>query len=106
MKPRVFTDNIEWDSIALAAINAHDYYSHTSWQLQNEQNVSDFSAVAYHFGAMLADSLGVPIGLICNAVGGAPAEAFIDRRTLEFHPVLVDILYNWKDNDMIQDWCR
>ncbi|MBR5455335.1 MAG: sialate O-acetylesterase [Bacteroidaceae bacterium] len=106
MKPRVFTDNIEWDSIDLAAINAHDYYSPTSWQLQNEQNVSDFSAVAYHFGAMLADSLGVPIGLICNAVGGAPAEAFIDRRTLEFHPVLVDILYNWKDNDMIQDWCR
>ena len=55
---------------------------------------------------MLADSLGVPVGLICNAVGGAPAEAYIDRKTLEFHPVLVDILYNWKDNDMIQDWCR
>ena len=46
------------------------------------------------------------MGLICNAVGGAPAEAYIDRKTLEFHPVLVDILYNWKDNDMIQDWCR
>jgi sialate O-acetylesterase len=55
---------------------------------------------------MLADSLNVPVGLICNAVGGAPAEAFIDRKTLEFHPVLVDILYNWRNNDMIQDWCR
>ena len=106
MKPRVFTDNIEWDSIDLAAINAHDYYRPTSWQLQNEDNVTDFSAVAYHFGAMLADSLGVPIGIICNAVGGAPAEAFIDRRTLEFHPRLVDILYNWRGNDMIQEWCR
>jgi sialate O-acetylesterase len=39
-------------------------------------------------------------------VGGAPAEAFIDRKTLEWHPLLVDILYNWKQNDMIQDWCR
>ena len=106
MKPRVFTDNVEWDSTDLAAINAHQYYRPTSWQLQNEENVTDFSAVAYHFGAMLADSLGVPVGLICNAIGGAPAEAYIDRRTLEFHPVLVDILYNWKENDMIQDWCR
>ena len=106
MKPRVLTNNIEWDSIDLVKLNNHDYYQPATWQLQNEQNVKEFSTVAYHFGAMLADSLGVPVGLICNAVGGAPAEAFIDRKTLEFHPVLVDILYNWKDNDMIQDWCR
>ncbi|MBR5852246.1 MAG: sialate O-acetylesterase [Bacteroidaceae bacterium] len=106
MKPRVFTDNIEWDSASLVALNNHDYYLPTAWQMQSKENVSDFSAVAYHFGAMLADSLGVPVGLICNAVGGAPAEAYIDRKTLEFHPVLVDILYNWKENDMIQDWCR
>ena len=106
MKPRVITNNIEWDSLDLVKLNNHDYYLPTSWQLQNKQNVNDFSAVAYHFGAMLADSLGVPVGLICNAVGGAPAEAFIDRKTLEFHPILVDILYNWRNNDMIQDWCR
>ena len=106
MKPQVITNNIEWDSLDLVALNNHDYYRPTTWQLQNRQNVNEFSAVAYHFGAMLADSLGVPVGLICNAVGGAPAEAFIDRKTLEFHPVLVDILYNWRSNDMIQDWCR
>ena len=106
MKPRVLTNNVEWDSVDLVKLNDHDYYLPTTWLLQNEQNVKDFSAVAYHFGAMLADSLNVPIGLICNAVGGAPAESFIDRKTLEFHPVLVDILYNWKENDMIQDWCR
>ena len=106
MKPRVFTDNIEWDSTSLAALNRHDYYVPTAWPLQDEENVSDFSAVAYHFGAMLADSLGVPVGLICNAVGGAPAESFIDRKTIEFNPTLVDILYNWRQNDMIQDWCR
>ena len=106
MKPRVVTNNVEWDSIDLARLNNHDYYLPTGWQMQSNENVQNFSAVAYHFGAMLADSLGVPVGLICNAVGGAPAEAFIDRKTLEFHPTLVDILYNWKENDMIQDWCR
>ncbi|MBQ2289990.1 MAG: hypothetical protein II249_04900 [Bacteroidaceae bacterium] len=70
MKPRVITNNVEWDSLDLVKLNNHDYYLPTSWQMQNEQNVSDFSAVAYHFGAMLADSLNVPVGLICNAVGG------------------------------------
>lgn len=106
MKPRVITNDIEWDSIDLVKLNNHDYYLPTTWQLQNENNVSDFSAVAYHFGVVLADSLQVPIGLICNAIGGAPAESFIDRKTLEWHPQLVDILYDWRSNEMIQDWCR
>jgi sialate O-acetylesterase len=68
--------------------------------------VADFSAVAYSFGRMLADSLKVPVGLICNAVGGAPAEAFLDRQSVENHHQLVDLLYSWTQNDMIQDWVR
>ena len=77
-----------------------------SWSLPEEDRVADFSAVAFHFGRMLSDSLEVPVGLICNAVGGAPAEAFIDRHSLEFNHQLVDILYDWKNNDMLQDWVR
>ena len=106
MKPRVITNPVAWDSIDLVKLNRHDYYKPTAWQELTPENAADFSAVAYHFGAMLADSLQVPIGLICNAVGGAPAESFIDRRTLEHHPYLVDILYNWRANDFIQPWVR
>ena len=106
MKPRVYTDNVEWAVEDLQCINRHDYYLPTTWKKQNAKNISDFSAVAYHFGKMLADSLGVPVGLICNAVGGATAESYIDRKTLEWHPQLVDILTDWRSNDMIQDWCR
>ena len=106
MKPRVITNPVAWDSIDLVKLNRHDYYKPTAWQELTPENAADFSAVAYHFGAMLADSLQVPIGLICNAVGGAPAESFIDRRTLEYHPYLVDILYNWRANDFIQPWVR
>ncbi len=106
MKPRVLTDNVEWDEEDLKKLNAHDYYLPATWQEADKDAVNSFSAVAYHFGAMLADSLGVPVGLICNAVGGAPAEAFISRNTLEWHPRLLEILYNWRENDMIQDWCR
>lgn len=106
MKPGVITDNVEWSVEALEQLNEHNYYLPTQWQKATKERVNDFSAVAYHFGAMFADSLGVPVGLICNAVGGAPAEAFIARNTLEWHPRLLDILYNWRNNDMIQDWCR
>ena len=106
MKPRVITNAISWDTTELARLNRHDYYQPAQWQKLSPENAAEFSAVAYHFGAMLSDSLDVPVGLICNAVGGATAEAFIDRRSMENHPSLVDILYNWRQNDFVQPWVR
>ena len=106
MRPRVYTDAIAWDSTSLAQLNRLDYYLPTQWQALTTDNAPNFSAIAYHFGAMLADSLDIPVGLICNAVGGAPIESFIDRHTLEYHPELVDILTDWRNNDRIQDWVR
>lgn len=106
MKPKVFTDAVSWDSAALADLNRLDYYRPAQWQQAGSNNVADFSAIAYSFGKMLADSLHVPVGLICNAVGGSPVESWIDRATLENHHQLVDILHDWLHNDMIQDWVR
>lgn len=106
MKPRVYTDNIKWDSIDLAALGRHEYNVPTAWHSLDSVRAKEFSAIAYHFGAMLCDSLSVPIGLICNAVGGAPIESFIDRKTMEHHPVLVNILDNWTQNDFVQGWVR
>lgn len=106
MRPRVYTDAVMWDSASLDCLNRLDYYVPTQWAALTPDNAPHFSAIAYHFGAMLADSLDVPVGLICNAVGGAPIESFIDRQTLEYHPELVDILTDWRNNDRIQDWVR
>ena len=106
MRPRVYTDAVVWDSTSLEQLNRLDYYLPTQWQELTNDNAPQFSAIAYHFGAMLADSLGIPVGLICNAVGGAPIESYTDRRTIEFHPELVDILTDWRNNDRIQDWVR
>lgn len=106
MLPRVYTDAVAWDSASLSALNRLDYFLPTSWQTISKENAPQFSAIAYHFGAMLSDSLDVPVGLICNAVGGAPIESYIDRRTLEYHPELVDILTHWRHNDRVQDWVR
>lgn len=106
MKPRVFTDAVSWDSLTLVRLNRLDYYQSAEWQEATAENVAEFSAVAWYFGKMLADSLNVPVGLICNAVGGAPAEAFIDRKTMEFDPRLVDVLQGWRQSHFLQPWVR
>lgn len=98
------TDAVEWPAEALDSINHLRYLRKAAWQECSPGSVADFSAIAYYFGQMLRDSLNIPIGLICNAVGGSPTESWIDRRTLEFE--FPAILRNWKGNDFIQDWVR
>lgn len=104
MEPRWFTNAVEWDEAVMDSLNRLQYYHDTQWTTCNEQTADRFSAVAFSFGQMLSDSLQVPVGLILNAVGGSGTEAWIDRKTLEFD--FTDILYNWTENDFIQDWVR
>lgn len=104
MKPRWITNAVEWDASAMDSLNRLQYYHNTQWTSCNEQTADEFSAIAFAFGRMLSDSLQVPVGLILNAVGGSGTEAWIDRKTLEFD--FPDILYNWTENDFIQDWVR
>ena len=104
MKPRWHTHAVEWDASVLDSLNRLQYFQETQWSAATEEAVARFSAIGFAFGQTLADSLQVPIGLILNAVGGSPAEAWIDRKSLEFH--FTDILYDWTNNDFIQDWVR
>ncbi len=53
-----------------------------SWQECNSANISDFSAIGYFFGRDLHKNLNVPIGLIDNAVGGSPAESWMQPELL------------------------
>lgn len=104
MKARWVTSDVEWNKSVLDSLNHLQYYKETQWKSVSPESVSNFSAVAYYFGKMLQDSLNVPVGLICNAVGGSPTEAWISRITLEHQ--FPDILRNWKENDFIQKWVR
>jgi sialate O-acetylesterase len=99
------TSDEQWDSLTLAKTNRLDFFE-GSWQKCTPAEAARFSAIAYHFGKQLREKLQVPVGLIQVAVGGAPAESFIDRHSLEFNPKLVDVLSNWKNNDFMMDWCR
>ena len=106
MKEIAATNNVEWDETALQKINQLEYYKPTTWKESTKESAADFSAVGYHFGAMLQKELGVPIGIINNAIGGSTTESWIDRYTLEHNPQLVDMLYNWPNNDFIDGWVR
>lgn len=106
MKEIAATNNVEWDEATLRKTNQLKYYKPTSWVESTKESASTFSAVGYYFGAMLQKELGVPIGLINNAIGGSTTESWIDRHTIEHNPVLVDLLYNWDKNDFIDSWVR
>ena len=104
MKCNWRTDNVVWPVSALDSVNHLQYFAPTQWTPATDEAIARFSAVGYAFGQMLRDSLQVPIGLICNAVGGSTAESWIDRETLETrYPAF---LRDWLHNDLIMEWAR
>ncbi len=103
LRPRWDTDNVEWTEQALDSTNHLQYMRCNGWQQANSKNMEDVSAVAYYFARMLRDSLKVPIGIIVNAVGGSPTEAWIDRQTLEDnYPELLNDRFG--SNVMVMPW--
>jgi sialate O-acetylesterase len=62
------------------------------WMVCNAQNVNDFSAVAYYYGRMLHQQLGVPVGLIHASWGGTPAESWTRKGILEADTTFRSIL--------------
>lgn len=52
------------------------------WMSADGSKTHKFSAVGYHFGRMLRETLGVPVGLVVAAVGHTPAEAWISREAI------------------------
>ena len=94
---------VKWSDEHVDMAKNMDFYRPTQWQPCDGENVRAFSAVGYHFGRMLREQLGVPVGLICNAIGGSPTEAWIDRETLAAgYPEILD---DWFSNGMLNQWC-
>ena len=98
------TNNRKWPREALDEVDRLNYFQPVAWTASDSLTASSFSAIGFWFGRMLRDSLNVPVGLICNAVGGSTLESWIDRETLEND--FPEILKDWLHNDFIQDWAR
>lgn len=104
MKEVAPTDSKEWTDNQKRLTDANKYYKPSSWEESSVKNARKFSAVGWYFGKMLRDSLDVPVGIICNAIGGSPTEAWIDIETLEHK--MPEILVDWRTNDYLQPWVK
>ncbi len=104
MKENWLTNHYAWPESALDSVNRLQYFLPMGWEMSGPGTARDFSAVAYHFGRALADSLGCHVGLISCAVGGSTTESWVDRRVLAWdYP---QILYDWMNSDFGQPWAR
>ena len=100
----VITDTNAWKHpLEKAILNSHGIFFPTSWEEFNEEDIDFYSETLYSIGIKISDSLHMPVGLIYKAVEDAPIESFIDRKTLEWHPLLIDVLYEWRNVDNVKE---
>ena len=99
----VISDTNAWKlPVEKAMLNLSIYFP-TSWEEFNEEDIDFYSETLHDIGIKISDSLQIPVGLIYNAVKGVPIESFIDRKTLEWHPILIEVLYEWRNADNTKD---
>ena len=105
MPARARTDAAEWNDSVLRYTNELRNMDFQGWKIASPETVRNFSTVAFNFARVLCDSLpDIPIGIICNAVGGSTTESWIDRSTLEWE--FPNILRDWRNGDFGQAWAR
>ncbi len=69
------------------------------WEECSPTTAGSFSAVGYHYGRVLHEMLGVPVGLIDNAWGGSSCEAWVRRDVLEKDARFKAMIEKWKQTE-------
>ena len=67
------------------------------WQKCEPQSVRELSAAAYFFARKLQPEIGVPVGLIVDAVSGTPAQAWVPWSVLDSKPLYAPIRQYYED---------
>jgi sialate O-acetylesterase len=84
--------------------NTADYFESSGWTTSNTKDLEKFSAVAYAFAYSLQKKLNVPVGIICNAIGGSPTQSWISREAMEQKHETVNLLNDTRLNPMVDVW--
>ena len=76
-----------YPEIRFFTVAAHSAYRHVdvvqgSWKTISPETASTVSAVAYYFARKVQQEIHVPIGLVVDALGGTPAEAWTSTEGL------------------------
>lgn len=103
--PLVQTYDIEWTEEQLEKTNDLLYFQ-GEWKNPKVNDLKEMSAIGYYFSEHIRKNTNVPIGIIQLAVGGSGIESWIDRGTMEAHPLLVDMVHPWRTSDFIMPWVR
>ncbi|MEQ1751215.1 MAG: sialate O-acetylesterase, partial [Prosthecobacter sp.] len=69
------------------------------WEECSPATAGSFTAVGYHYGRVLHEMLGVPVGLIDNAWGGSACEAWVRRDVLEKDARFKALIAKWKQTE-------
>jgi sialate O-acetylesterase len=72
-----------------------------SWVSTTPESVLKFSAVGYFFAKELQAKYQVPVGIIKDAVGGSPAEAWLSADALKQFPTYEQQGAKYKDSTMV-----
>lgn len=95
-----------YDAATLARLNPRDHFT-GRWERASEKSAAAFSAIAWWAGKAIHQNDGVPVGLVENAVGGSPTEAWLPRNLLtsrrEYAPLLDE---RWLDSPRVSAWAR
>ncbi len=76
-----------YPEIRFFTVAAHPAYHHTdvpqgSWKVVSPENADRVSAVAYYFARKVQREIHIPIGLVVDALGGTPSEAWTSAAAL------------------------
>ena len=92
--PLRFTNNADeeiksanYPDIRFFTVQGHPAYHHVDfvqgdWRVVSPETASRISAVGYYFARKVQQEIHVPIGLVVDAVGGSPAEAWASEAAL------------------------
>ncbi|GAA3579248.1 GDSL-type esterase/lipase family protein [Snuella lapsa] len=103
MDPKVLKGN-PFTEKERSLCNTNDYFEYSNWSNTRDETLENFSAVAYAFAYTIQKELNVPIGIICNAVGGSPTQAWISRERMEATHETISMLNDSWFNPLIDTW--
>ncbi|WP_379008933.1 sialate O-acetylesterase [Parapedobacter sp. GCM10030251] len=86
--PRADRNDIRFFKIPRTSTSDRQDDCQANWTVCDSVTLNTFSAVGYFFGKRLADTLGVPIGLIEAAWGGTSAEVWTPAHAISKSPLL------------------
>lgn len=72
------------------------------WVAASPDTVAGFSAVAFYFARELFEHNRVPIGILNNALGGSPVEAWLSEEALQAFPESLAEARRFKNDTLIQ----